>query len=182
MRNYPIIHKIQAAGLPKDVENVVVRAFNKMNDYEEPDECLSISISLCLAIEYLGYNPRLCIGKFWVDNHDFYHAWSELEGRVIDIAIYGNSAFSVMWQDEIIEPQVNIDYANTDVKYEPFVFDEDFPFSQISMMMGKTFFYYCNSAPKRNAIWNLILSYLDTSSAQVLSCIKEQSQKHIIGE
>ena len=182
MKNYEMIHLIQNAGLPKDVQNVVVRAFNYMNDGQEPDGCLSISVSLCIALEYLGYSPKLCIGKYWAFDHDYYHAWTELDGRVIDIAIYGNTAFSRLWLDDVIQPQVNKKYSDTDVKYEPFVFDDDFKEAMISVMMGKSFFYYCDNAPKRNAIWNRILYYLDTSSLSALNKVKEISKGHIIGE
>lgn len=182
MKNYEMIHQIQEAGLPKDAERVVVRAFNYMNDGREPDGCLSISVSLCISLEYLGYLPKLCIGKYWAFGHDYYHAWTELDGRVIDVAIYGNTAFSQYWLDDVIQPQVNKLYSETDVKYEPFVFDDDFKDATISLMMGKTFYYYCDNAPRRNAIWNRILYYLDTSSLSVLSRVKDISRCHVIGE
>lgn len=182
MRNYEMIHLIQAAGLPKDAQNVVVRAFNKMDGTKEPDGCLSISVSLCIALEQLGYSPLLCVGKFWVNGHDFYHAWVQLNGRVIDIAIYGNTAFSPYWRDGIVKPQVNKEYAETDVKYEPFAFDDDFKDAMIAQMMGRSFYYYCDHAPKRNAIWNLIMYYLDTTSTAVLASVKDISKKHTIGE
>lgn len=182
MKNYEMIHLIQTAGLPVDAEKVVVRAFNKMNDVKEPDGCLSISVSLCIALEYLGYSPELCIGKFWVKGHDYYHAWTELDKRVIDVAIYGNTSFSPYWRDGIVAPQINRYYLETDIKYDPFVFDEDFKDALISKMMGKTFYYYCDNAPKRNAIWNMIMYYLDTSSLNVLKAIKDIAQLHTIGE
>ncbi len=182
MRDYNLIHKIQNAELPNDAENVVIRAFNKMNDFRDHNGCLSTSIVIFLALEYLGYNPKLCIGKFWVNDHDFYHAWVELNGKIIDVAIYGNTAYSPYWMDGVIEPQVNRSYEDADVKYEPFVFDDDFKDALISQMMGHSFYNYCESAPKRNAMWNLILHCLDTSSPEILSKIKELSRNHIIGE
>ena len=93
MRNYEMIHLIQEAGLPKDAQNVVERAFNKMNEIKDHNGCLTTSVALCTALEYLGYSPKLCIGKFWSSDYDFYHAWTELDGKVIDIAIYGNTSF-----------------------------------------------------------------------------------------
>ncbi len=182
MKNYDMIHLIQAAGLPADAEKVVVRAFNKMNDAKEPDGCLSISVSLCIALEYLGYSPKLFIGKFWINDHDFYHAWTELDSCVIDVAIYGNTSFSPYWNDGIIVPQVNRAYHETDVKYEPFVFDEDFKDALISKAMGWSFYSYCDNAPKRNAIWNMILYYLDTVSTNALNTVKKIAKAHTIGE
>ena len=182
MKNYEMIHLIQAAGLPEDAQKVVVRAFNKLYDAREPDGCLSTSISLCLALEFLGYSPKLIIGKFLVNGHDFYHAWTEFNGNVIDVAIYGNSAFSPYWKDGVISPQVNKEYTETDVKYAPFTFDDDFQYAQISKVKGDSFFNYCNNAPKHNAIWNLILYYLDSSSFSALEAIKEIAKTHIIGE
>ena len=177
-----MIHLIQASGLEKPAENVVVRAFNKMYDGREPDGCLSISVSLCIALEYLGFAPRLCIGKYWAEGHDFYHAWTELNGKVIDVAIYGNTCFSQYWPFEMVKPQVNKLYSETDVKYEPFAFDEDFKGAQIARMMGCSFYTYCEMAPKRNAVWNLILHYLNTTSLSTLQTVKEIAKKHVIGE
>ena len=153
-----------------------------MNDNREPDGCLSTSVAICIALEQLGYTPKLCIGKYWVGGHDFYHAWTELEGKVIDIAIYGNTHFSSLWQDEKVNPQINKSYDETDIKYEPFTFDDDFKSSMIAQMMGRSFYFYCDHAPRRNAMWNLIMFYLDTSSNSVLLDIKEIAQKHVIGD
>ena len=182
MKNYDMIHLIQKAGLDKDAESVVVRAFNKMNDCQDHCGCLTISVSICLALEYLKFSPKLCIGKFWVNGHDFYHAWVELNEKIIDVAIYGNTAYSPFWQDGIVKPQINVSYDDADITYEPFTFDDDFKDADISEMVGKSFFYYCDHAPKHNAIWNLILYFLDTSSTTTLSSIKELSRNHIIGE
>lgn len=182
MRNYKVIHLIQGSGLEKSAENVVVRAFNKMYDSREPDGCLSTSVSLCIALEYLGYAPKLCIGKYWVEGHDFYHAWTELDGKIIDISIYGNTCFSQYWPYGIVLPQINKSYSETDVKYEPFAFDEDFKRAQIAQAIGRSFFTYCDMAPKHNAIWNLILYYLNTTSLSALQAVKEIAKKHVIGE
>lgn len=182
MKNYNMIHLIQNAGLSKEAEKTVVRAFNRMYDTREPDGCLSTSVSLCIALEYLGYFPKLCIGKFWAEGHDFYHAWTELDEKVIDVAIYGNSHFLPIWPYGTINPQINKGYADTDVKYEPFAFDEDFKYAPIAEMMGKSFYLYCDNSPKRNAVWNQIMYYLDTYSSAVLSDIKKIARKHTIGE
>lgn len=182
MRNYEMIHLIQAAGLPENAQDVVVRAFNKMNDMGDSSGCLCISVSLCIALEHLGYDPTLCVGKVRVGEHDMYHAWTELDGKVIDVAIFGNSSFSPLWLDEVVKPQVYRDYGETDVRYEPFAFDEDFKYAMISAAMGRSFFFYCDSVPTPNAIWNLIMYYLNSSSPSVLASIKEIAKKHIIGE
>jgi hypothetical protein len=84
--------------------------------------------------------------------------------------------------DGVIKPQVNKGYDETNVKYEPFAFDEDFKDAMISQMMGRSFYYYCDNAPRRNAIWNLIMYYLDASSMTVLQSVKDIERKHTIGE
>ena len=62
------------------------------------------------------------------------------------------------------------------------MFDEDFKDALIAEMMGKSFYSYCDNAPKRNMIWNLIMYYLDSSSSSVLSDVKEIARKHTISE
>ena len=182
MKNYDMIHLIQAAGLSKDVEKVVVRVFNMLNDARDSQGCLTSSVVLCIALEYLGYLPKLCLGKFWAFGHDYYHAWTEIDGKVIDIAIYGNTSFSQYWRDGIIMPQVNKAYDETDVKYEPFIFDEGYEETWIGAVMGWSFYDYCEKAPKRNVVWNMILHCLETSSLIALQRIKEISRSHVIGD
>ena len=182
MRNSEIVSLIQSAGLSPKATDAVVRAFILMNDNKDCNGCLTISISLCIALEYLGYSPKLCIGKFWVGRHDFYHAWIELDKKVIDIAIYGNSSFSPYWIDDVIMPQINKAYNETDVKYEPFTFDGEFQNAAISQAIGWSFYFYCENAPWPNAVWDIIMYYLGSSSIAVLKSIKDIAKKHLIGE
>lgn len=182
MKNYEMIHLIQEAGLPKDAEKVVVRAFNKINDAQDPMACLTTSVVLCIALEYLGYSPKLCLGKIWSDEQDYYHAWTELDGKVIDVAVFCNSSYSPYWKGKTISPQVNKTYTDTDVKYESFVFDEDYEETWIAQAVGLSFYFYCENAPKKNVIWKTIMYCLDASSLNVLYRIKDIAERHEIGE
>ena len=78
-----------------------------------------------------------------------------------------------------LQPQLMIN--DWQKKKQCFVFDEDFKNAMISQMMGRSFYYYCDNAPRRNAIWNLIMYYLDASSMVVLQSVKDIARKHTIG-
>ncbi len=97
-RDYDAIHYIQRqlSGFEdKKMVFAMTKAFNKMYAAKEPDGCLSTTVELFIALKYLGYKPRICYGLVVPpSDYEFYHAWLELDGKIVDIAIYGNAKFS----------------------------------------------------------------------------------------
>ena len=72
----------------KRLTNALVRTFNMICDNKEPDGCFSNSVALHVVLRSLGYDPKLCYGLCCSPcGQDFYHAWLELDGNVLDLCI-----------------------------------------------------------------------------------------------
>lgn len=164
-RNYTAIHYIQERlkGFNPKFIDCVVRYFNLIEQNQEPDGCLSDSIALFVCAKEYGYEPILCYGLCKIDGREFYHAWLEIDGTIIDIAIYGNVNYG--WFPilgcEIDTPYIG-SYQNSDsiVQYGKFEFDSDWSKAAISQMEGWSFEQYMNGLPQ-NAMWKLVCKFLD---------------------
>ena len=146
--------------------NAVTNAFNLIAKYKEPDGCLSTSVELYVALKYLGYEPKLCYGLVFLPNaeeekHEIYHAWLELDGRVIDIAIYGNAKFSPYSFFDVETPICYEEYENisTIADYHPFEFDDDWKDAMLNKAVGKKITDYCDGS-YRAVIWDFICDFL----------------------
>lgn len=183
MRDYDAIHIIQNSGLPKNAVSALVRSFNKMYEGQEPDGCISNSAVNCLALAYLGLSPTLRLGQVEIDGRPFYHAWTELDRKVIDLSIYGNTHFPPFGDIlPSVVPQVNRSYGNTDISYFPDKFDDDFDSWDGHITLGMKMADYLDHAPKRNALWNMALYCLDMSpTADNMRRLKDTASKYIIG-
>lgn len=184
MRDYEAIHIIQNAGLPKDAAYVLVRNFNKMYEAQEPDGCLSMSSVNCLTLAYLGYYSMVRMGQVEINGRPFYHAWAELDGKVIDNSIYGNTHFSP-FADILppVMPQINKAYGETDIQYFPDKFDKDFKEWPAHIIYGVNLAVYLDKAPRRNALWNLALYCLDKApTADNMKSLRTIAEKYVIGK
>lgn len=147
--------------------NAVLNAFNMMFKYMEPDGCLSTSVELYVILKYLGYTPKLCYGLVFLPNsegekHEIYHAWLELNNKVIDTAIYGNAKYSPYSFFDIEMPICNESYEDIrDIAdYHPFEFDEDWNGALISKFQGRKISEYCDASPN-GFLWDIICMLSD---------------------
>lgn len=91
--------------------------------------------------------------------------WLELEGQIIDLAIYGNAKFSFLsgeLEDIIKTPIVLEAYDETKVHYGKFVFDDDWKYAGISTVENMTLKEYINNAPN-NGMKKLLCRYMDVA-------------------
>lgn len=149
---------------------VLMRAFDNICESKEPDGCFSTSAALHVVLRSLGYDPKICYGLCVTPaGHEIYHAWIELDKKVIDLAIYGNSHFSPYWFEGPIGPVVFDEYENTAVKYGDHIFDEDWDECMIAqaVKLGSVANYIANAPhvrhPSGNGMWRLIFAILDES-------------------
>lgn len=144
-------------------KNAVVKLFNRMVDYKEPDGCLSNSAMLLACARYCGYDAKLCYGLCSNGTHELYHAWLEIDGKVFDIAIYGNSHFSLYYLDEPLErPVINCDYQEAPIKYGRFIFDNDWKEADLSRAEGLSLEKYFDNSEK-HILWQYVCGLLDLS-------------------
>ena len=140
------------------LKDAVLNAFELMYQNQEPDGCLSTSIALYVILRSYGYSPQLCYGLCSTpEGNEMYHAWLEVDCKILDLAIYGNSHFSHYWLDgEPVGPFVFEEYADVPMQYGNRVFDDDWENSLIfqAFKMG-SMEDYIDGCPG-NGMWNLI--------------------------
>jgi hypothetical protein len=179
-RNYPAIHYIQdkLKGFNPKFTDCVVRQFNQVDTGQEPDGCLSNSVVLYICAKEFGYNPNLCYGLCTYKGREFYHAWLEIDGTVIDNSIYGNVNFSPYFPQERMDTPYIGGYRDTEVCYGRFQFDQDWTGSMIARMEGMTFEEYMDGLPQ-GAMWRLACRTLDKTPTRNLV---EHLRTHVKGK
>ena len=152
-KNYKVLHYIkkqvdQYDGNAK-LYDILSRSFNLINEYKDPDGCLSTSIALYICLTEAGYKPKIRYGLIrTVDDCEYYHAWLELENLVIDLAIYGNANFNPLFNSKItIEYPVVLEKTNDQLIYNAFLFDDDWPYSAIYVAENWSLYQYVMKAP-----------------------------------
>lgn len=132
--------------------NAVVKLFNKMVEIQDPNGCLSNSAMLLACARYCDYDAKLCYGLCDNGKHELYHAWLEIDSKIFDIGIYGNSHFSPLYLDEPLEkPVINCSYNAAPINYGRFVFDEDWQDADLSPTPN-------NGGKIREAIKGIVIS------------------------
>ena len=153
------------ASIYKDnkLTETLLQTFDIICKNKEPDGCLSNSVALQVILRSIGYDAKLCYGLCTSpDGHDFYHAWLEIEGKILDISVYGNSHYSPFWTDKkCVGPYVFENIEDTAVRYYDHTFDDDWKECLIyqAVQMGSVE-DYINNAPN-NGMWKLIFKILD---------------------
>lgn len=164
---YKIKRLIRDSNLPAKTTPIVTRLFNQMDDVQAGDSCLSLSVAMCVAFAYIGIESDVKLGQIVVAGEPFYHAWLEVNGNVIDIAIYGNIKYSNAYRELSnkkvlsVMPQINKSYQDVDdnIEYFPNKFDDDFELSPLSVAYKMPILTYCDGAPN-NGMWTSILRAL----------------------
>lgn len=121
--------------------------------------CHSISSVIYIALAELGYAPDLLIGEVLSNNGTpFDHSWVELDGKVIDLAVWKN-----MQGNRICNPIVmNIDV----ITGKPHNLSYGIRFlgldAQASIAQSLSLSEYMDSYPNdRNKLWNLVSLFLN---------------------
>lgn len=147
---------------------VITNCFRLIVDFEESDGSLSNSVALYVLLKYFGYNPELCYGLCITSKgYEVYHAWIELDSKVLDLSVYGLSRWCPYDIEEPTNPVVFEKYEDTKMKYGKWVFDEDWEECEISKTVKKgSFLKYFNDAPhvslpKGEGMWLLLFVLLD---------------------
>lgn len=156
MNDIELYIKNQLVGFNQKFIDAVIDVYKFMQSNKECGTCLTISVQLVVIAKYYGYNAQLVYGLCKYDGHDFYHAWIEINGKIIDIAIYGN----VNWSGigcKIDLPVVYCDYDTTDVYYGKFEFDETWFDSDLYEAEGWTIEKYLNNS-KHQFLWYLLFN------------------------
>lgn len=146
--------------------DLLIRGFNLIYNNQEADGCAANTIALYVCLKNMGYNPQIYYGLCTAEkDFCFYHMWLELDGKIIDLAIYGNAKFSFLSDelaDIITTPIVLETYDESKVHYGKFVLDDDWKYAGISAIENMSLKEYINNAPN-NGMKKLICRYMDVS-------------------
>jgi hypothetical protein len=181
-RDYDGIHHIrqEIAKYNGDdkLSDILERCFNWMCNEEEDNGCLIQTTSLYIAMCNLGYNPQICYGLCILPNkQEFYHAWLELDNRIIDIAIYGNIKWGLRCQHKTIQlPVIMSTYKDAPFTYGKFCFDNDWKYAGISIVDRMDIFSYIQNAPNQ-CVRKRIGYITNQSRANVEEMIKKFAHK-----
>lgn len=161
-RNYKVRHYIQQQVHKYYSDNrlsdLLFRCFEQIDKTQDYNGCLSTSVALYVCLSELGYSPKLCYGLCHTQSgFEFYHAWIELEDKVIDIAVYGNLNFNrLVPKSETVEfPVVLETYDNSYITYGRFVFDDYWCGAAICHAENWTILQYVNNVPN-NGMYRII--------------------------
>lgn len=149
-KDYETIHLIQAQmkDVPGDITDLIVRMYNRLENKKRYASGLSTSITMFLAMKHLGYNPLLILGTVRFQGISFPHAWLELDGKIIDIAIAEDTKYHPVLSDKVKPVQVQCyqSYDNAELDYFDFQFSEMWPMHGMKQVVGKNLAEYINMA------------------------------------
>lgn len=166
-RNYEMIRQIRQdlADKPGEVSDIVVRMFNRLDNNNMYAAALSSCVAMIIALERKGISAQLILGTVEIDNIRFFHAWIELDRRIIDIDIYFDTSRNPTLTDKtsVVRPQINKEYQDADIKYYAFQFDDIWKMADMKQAVDKSFTSYCNDCEDPAAIWCDIAYILNES-------------------
>ncbi len=131
----------------------IEKCFDFLYQNEEPQGCLYSSIINFAILSYNGYSPKLCYGLCKNDGNEFYHAWIELNGKILDIAIYGNTNFNPWNLGAKLDFPIIFKDFNEHIVYNNQKFDSDWPNSGIYNISIQKMSQYIENNSK---VWNLL--------------------------
>lgn len=146
--------------------DATIRAFSMIVRDREPDGCLSTTAALCVVAKKFGYEAEICYGLCKFKEQAFYHAWLEINGTIIDLAIYGNVNYNPLslWPNKIDKPYIG-PYENSIVGYGKYKIDEDWPLCPMSIIVDRPLTWYMDGLPDQT-MWELVCLYLDVEPTE----------------
>ena len=148
-------------GFNEEFVTCVINSFNFTVEQKVADGCLLNTAALFVCARECGYNPVICYGLCTLEGVGFYHAWLEIQGIVIDVAIYGNINYSPLsvWGFKVDTPYIG-SYDKTAITYGRFEFDEDWKRSPIAKVEGWLLDDYLDTLPM-GMMWEYICRLLN---------------------
>ena len=92
-KNYEAIHHIreQLTSYDDGLSDAIQKLFDIEDQRKENQGCVIDSVVASLIFAKFGIKSELHLGEMCADGiHDGYHCWLTVDGKIIDIGIYGN--------------------------------------------------------------------------------------------
>lgn len=142
----------------------VVRAFKLICKYKESDGSLSNTVALYICAKEHGYKPQICYGLCVCNGSEFYHAWLEVDGVIIDLSIFGLLNWNPFnFTNRVYLPYIGVDHEfdlnGNQIILQKYVFDKNWRYSQISDIEKGTLERHMDGGPY-NGMWVLTATIL----------------------
>lgn len=169
-KNYEAVHYIREklTGFDPVFVNAVLKCVDMIDRHKEGDGCMSNTSALFLIARKCGYDPEFCYGLCNLDDKEFYHAWLEINGMIIDPSIYGSIRYGSGFENYDTDiPVIEKTDADLLITYRKYEFDDDWKELEklgictlCGFIDGKTLEEYMDGLPL-NGMWKLTCIYLD---------------------
>ena len=152
----------QMKGLPTSFINAVLRLFEMIKIEQIDDGCLPCSVMLCIAAQYCGIDIEFCYGQCKVNNRSFYHAWTQYNNKIIDVAIYGNIKYSGFFPEcNISMPVIYLtENEESSICYSKGALDADWKYAAINFAEGMSMAEYLDGVGT-DILWRRICMILN---------------------
>lgn len=151
----------QLKGYDPNFVRSVMRCLNTIDENKEYDGAFSNTVALFIIAKECKYDPQICYGLCDLNGEKFYHAWLELDGKVIDTSIYGVVNFhpADIWETNWETPYIGT-YADSPIKYGKFVFEDDWAQGPMAKIEGMLLEDYMKSLPEAG-MWKFVTDYMN---------------------
>lgn len=108
-RNYKAIHYIQnqMINYNPSLTKAVVRLFNIEEQAKQCGGCVIDSVALLIMLRKYEITSDIHLGEICSDGEqDAYHCWLTVDGKIIDIGIYGNSNYNPYYKGKVFETPI----------------------------------------------------------------------------
>ncbi len=149
-KNYEALHHIQKqlSDYDNNISNAIQRLFNIEDQRKESQGCVIDSVVVALIFKKYGIDLEFHLGEICCDGQqDAYHCWLTLEGKILDMGIYGNSNYNKRFHGEkMMYPLIFEDVK--DIKYVDGSTEEE---SWLSRLGGVCITDYIKQVPQNRA-------------------------------
>ena len=185
-RDYHMLQYIdrQTQDMPTQFQTAIRRIANRIDQRQLYASGLSTGVTLFLAAKLCGLAPKLILGTITHDKVSYTTAWVEIDKKVFDLAVYGDTKYNpyIVDKQSPVLPQVNLSYLETDPVYYPRQFAQSYykDGSGIKKVVGKTFFQYAEENPYFDLFRDVCYILGLSETPENLKAIEKIAKSHII--
>ena len=159
--------------MPETCTNAVLRLYDFMITKNYFGGCHALSSALYVALCKLGFSPELCVGECQVPGMlPFDHSWVNLDGRIIDLAVY----YPLTQQINSISGPVilGVDAITNRTPHTQYGINTGLPMSQQTMVaINSTFIEYMDNFPfGKEGLWSIVIDALPNTHLATVSDLR----------
>ena len=163
-KNYDLMHFVQNRitenNISEEAGNFIKNQVSIIEKTKETSGYLSNTVALYVCLKSIGIDSKIRYGLSATEcGQTFYNVWLEIDGKIIDLSIYGLLKFGeTELKSRIDTPIIMGEYGKSVIQYSCYDFGDDYEKIPLyDVVERKTIYEYINSAPSdgmRNLICN----------------------------